>query len=64
MGACIAALDDDCVKYRGLCLCDSYDMLRDDPTEIPTNADAYTALTELGLTRNQEASVFGRGVCR
>ncbi len=35
-----------------------YDLLRDDPTEVPTNMDAYRALSELGVYRSPEASVF------
>lgn len=36
----------------------AYDLLRDDPSEVPTNMFAYKAITALGITRNQEASVF------
>jgi DNA ligase (NAD+) len=36
----------------------AYDLLRDNSSEIPTNMFAYEALTELGVTRNQQASVF------
>jgi len=36
----------------------AYDLLRDNPTEIPTNMFAYEAMSALGITRNQEASVF------
>jgi DNA ligase (NAD+) len=36
----------------------AYDLLRDDPTEIPTNIFAYKALTALGVSRNLQASVF------
>ncbi|MFZ2545039.1 MAG: NAD-dependent DNA ligase LigA, partial [Candidatus Saccharimonadales bacterium] len=36
----------------------AYDLLRDNPDEVPTNMFAYEALTALGVTRNQEASVF------
>ncbi len=36
----------------------AYDLLRDNPTEIPTYAFAYQALTALGITRNQQADVF------
>lgn len=35
-----------------------YDLLRDDPNEVPTNMFAYEAMSALGITRNQEASVF------
>jgi DNA ligase (NAD+) len=36
----------------------AYDLLRDDPEEIPTNMFAYEAITALGLNRNVQASVF------
>jgi DNA ligase (NAD+) len=36
----------------------AYDLLRDDPAEVPTNMFAYETLTALGITRNQQASVF------
>ena len=36
----------------------AYDLLRDDPSESPTNAFVYRALGELGITRNREAQVF------
>lgn len=36
----------------------AYDLLRDDPTEVPTNMFAYEALGVLGITRNQEARIF------
>lgn len=36
----------------------AYDLLRDDPGEVPTNMAAYEALSALGITRNKEASVF------
>ena len=35
-----------------------YDVLRDDESEIPTNSFAYEALTALGITCNQQASIF------
>ena len=35
-----------------------YDVIRDDDTEVPTNSFAYEALTALGITRNQQASIF------
>ncbi len=38
----------------------AYDLLRDDPDEVPTNMFAYEALSALGVTRNSEASVFSR----
>ncbi|NTW61503.1 NAD-dependent DNA ligase LigA [Candidatus Saccharibacteria bacterium] len=36
----------------------AYDILRDNPSEIPTNMYAYQAISELGLVRNKQASVF------
>lgn len=36
----------------------AYDLLRDNPEEIPTNMFAYEAITALGLNRNAQASVF------
>lgn len=36
----------------------AYDLLRDDSSEVPTNMFAYQTLTELGITRNQQATVF------
>lgn len=36
----------------------AYDVLRDDPTEVPTNSFAYDMLRELGIAANNEASVF------
>ena len=36
----------------------AYDLLRDDPTEIPTNMYAYEALNELGVSRNKQATVY------
>lgn len=36
----------------------AYDLLRDDPDEIPTNMFAYETLSAIGITRNKEASVF------
>ena len=35
-----------------------YDVLRDDDAEVPTNSFAYEALTALGITCNQQASIF------
>ncbi len=35
-----------------------YDLLRDTPSEVPTNMFAYQAISALGLRRNQEARVF------
>lgn len=36
----------------------AYDLLREDPAEVPTNMFAYQALTALGVTRNQQAKIF------
>ncbi|USN97099.1 MAG: NAD-dependent DNA ligase LigA [Candidatus Nomurabacteria bacterium] len=36
----------------------AYDLLRDDPNDVPTNMYAYETLSALGITRNKEASVF------
>lgn len=38
----------------------AYDLLRDNPLDVPTNMFAYESLSSLGVTRNQEASVFTR----
>lgn len=35
-----------------------YDLLRDDPLEVPTNMHAYEALTALGVVRNTQAATF------
>ena len=36
----------------------AYDMLRDDPTDIPSYAFAYDTLRKLGIAANTQASVF------
>ena len=36
----------------------AYDLLREDPSEVPTCMYAYQAISGLGVTRNNEASVF------
>lgn len=36
----------------------AYDVLRDDPNEIPTNMFAYQVISAIGIVRNQQASVF------
>jgi DNA ligase (NAD+) len=36
----------------------AYDLLRDNPEDVPTNMYAYEAITALGLNRNMQASVF------
>jgi DNA ligase (NAD+) len=35
-----------------------YDLLRDDPTDVPTNAGAYETIRALGLAASRHASVF------
>lgn len=35
-----------------------YDLIRDNAADVPTNMYAYEALSALGITRNQQASVF------
>lgn len=53
----IRQLDPQLVAERPLHF-RAYDLLRDDPGEVPTNMYAYEAITALGLSRNQEASIF------
>ncbi|MDB5161686.1 MAG: ligA [Candidatus Saccharibacteria bacterium] len=53
----VRQLDPKLVAERPLSF-RAYDLLRDDPTEIPTNMFAYETLSELGITRNQQASIF------
>lgn len=53
----IRQLDPKLVAERPLTFV-AYDLIRDDPAEIPTNMYAYQVLTELGFRRNQQASVF------
>lgn len=36
----------------------AYDLLRDNPADVPTNMFAYEAITALGLNRNMQARVF------
>ena len=36
----------------------AYDLLREDPRDVPTNMYAYQALSQLGLMRNSQATVF------
>ncbi|MFZ2494917.1 MAG: NAD-dependent DNA ligase LigA [Candidatus Saccharimonadales bacterium] len=50
-------LDPQLVAARPLTFI-AYDLLRDDPTDIPTNMIAYETLTALGIRRNNQASVF------
>jgi DNA ligase (NAD+) len=53
----IRQLDPQLVAARPLRF-RAYDLLRDDPSEVPTNMYAYQALRALGITANTEASVF------
>lgn len=53
----IRQLDPKLVADRPLSF-RAYDLLRDDPTDVPTNIFAYQALTALGFNRNMQASVF------
>ncbi|MFZ1249951.1 MAG: NAD-dependent DNA ligase LigA [Candidatus Microsaccharimonas sp.] len=36
----------------------AYDLIRDNPSEIPTNMFAYETLTKLGIRRNIQANIF------
>jgi DNA ligase (NAD+) len=53
----IRQLDPKLVAQRPLSF-RAYDLLREDDSEVPTNMYAYEALTELGVVRNKQASVF------
>jgi len=53
----IRQLDPKLVAERPLTFV-AYDILRDDPSEIPTNMFAYEAISAIGIRRNQQASVF------
>lgn len=53
----IRQLDPRLVAERPLTFV-AYDLIRDNPNEIPTNMQAYEFLTSLGVRRNKEASVF------
>ncbi len=53
----IRQLDPKLVSERPLHF-RAYDLLRDNPSEVPTNMFAYEAISALGFTRNLEASVF------
>ncbi|MDB5165804.1 MAG: ligA [Candidatus Saccharibacteria bacterium] len=53
----IRQLDPKLVAERPLTFV-AYDLLRDNPADIPTNMFAYEALSALGIRRNSEASVF------
>ena len=55
----IRQLDPQLVAERPLTFI-GYDMLRSDPTDIPTNMYAYQAMTAVGITRSMEATTFTR----
>lgn len=53
----IRQLDPRLVAERPLTFI-GYDLLRDDPDDVPTNMFAYESLTDIGIRRNQQAQVF------
>lgn len=53
----IRQLDPKLVAERPLTFI-AYDLIRDAPEEVPTNMFAYEMLSELGLRRNAQASIF------
>lgn len=53
----IRQLDPRLVAERPLSF-RAYDILRDNPAEVPTNMFAYEALSAVGITRNMQARVF------
>lgn len=53
----IRQLDPKLVAARPLSF-NAYDVLREDPKDVPTNMFAYEAASALGITRNKQASVF------
>lgn len=53
----IRQLDPRIVAQRKLYF-RAYDVLRDDPSEVPTNRFAYAKIRELGLIANSQARVF------
>jgi DNA ligase (NAD+) len=53
----IRQLDPKLVAQRPLFFV-GYDILRDNPADVPTNIFAYQAMTDLGITRSMEAEVF------
>jgi DNA ligase (NAD+) len=53
----IRQLDPKLVAERPLTFM-GYDVLRDDPSDLPTNMFAYEVMTSLGIQRGREASVF------
>ncbi len=53
----IRQLDPKLVAERPLTFV-AYDLIRDDPTEVPTNSAAYEMLTTVGVRRNMQARVM------
>jgi len=53
----IRQLDPKLVAERSLTFV-AYDLLRDNPADVPTNMFAYEAVTALGIRRNAQASIF------
>ncbi len=53
----IRQLDPQLVAERPLSF-RAYDLLRDDPNDVPTNSFAYEAIRALGIVANPQASVF------
>ncbi len=53
----IRQLDPKLVAERPLTFI-AYDLIRDDPNEVPTNMRAYEYLTKLGIRRNMQAGTF------
>ncbi len=53
----IRQLDPALVAARPLSF-HAYDLLRDDPADVPTNGFAYEAIRALGLAANRHAAVF------
>ena len=53
----IRQLDPRLVAERPLTFL-GYDILRDDPSDIPTNAYSYEMLTAIGITRNMHAKIL------
>lgn len=53
----VRQLDPKLVADRPLTFI-AYDLLRDNPDEVPTHSFAYEAISALGLRRNRQAQVF------
>lgn len=53
----IRQLDPRLVAQRPLTFI-AYDLIRDDPSEVPTNQAAYAFIAELGIRRNPQARAF------